>query len=96
MSEKKYTGSSRRRLSVVIAGKKINLFINSGIRFVNYDKIIRENPLRLPTGNILPIAFITEEFEEYVPMKSIADLQNVEELLRGELLSEPKKEVRDG
>ena len=93
---KEYTGNARRRLSVVIADKKIKLFIYSGIRFIKYDKIIKEDTLRLPTGNVLPITFITEEFAEYGPVKKAVNQQTAEELLRGELLSDLKDEVDGG
>ena len=95
-SGKEYTGRSRKRLSVIIADKKINFFINSGIRFMNYDKITKEERLRLPTGNILPVIFITERFDEYTRIKKAVDTQTAEEILRGELLSGLNAEVGDG
>ena len=95
-SGKEYTGNVKRRFSAVIVDKKINFFTNSGIRFINYDKITRENKLRLPTGNVLPVTFITEEFKEYKRIKRTVDVQAAEEILREELLADLKAESGNG
>jgi similar to stage IV sporulation protein len=66
ISEKRYTGAVKSVRYAIIAGKKINLSKNSGIEWDNYDKIVSERTLRLPTGEALPFALVTERCAEYV------------------------------
>jgi similar to stage IV sporulation protein len=65
MSKKVYSGEEKYRRYIIIAGKKINLSSNSGISWRNYDKIITEKTLRLPGGNVMPVALVTERYREY-------------------------------
>lgn len=93
---KTYTGGTKKKRSVLIMDKKINFFINSGISYDNYDKIVRDNRLRLPTGNVLPIVFRTEEYAEYTPEVSEMDAAVAEELLQQRLLQRLAALIEDG
>ncbi|MDR1299063.1 MAG: sporulation protein YqfD [Oscillospiraceae bacterium] len=73
MSKKVYSGEEKYRRYIIIAEKKINLSPNSGIPWRNYDKIITEKVLGLPTGNILPVTLVTERYCEYTLAPQSAD-----------------------
>jgi similar to stage IV sporulation protein len=95
ISEKRYTGEVKYRRYAVFAGKKINLSINSGIEWANYDKIVSERTLRLPTGNVLPFTLVTERLAEYEPAPG-GDDGAAEETLRRALMDRLRGLIGDG
>lgn len=95
-SEKDYTGDTKTKTAIIIAGIRINLYFNGRISFDNYDKITTEKSLVLPTGNVLPIAIVTEKYTEYTASDTKLSLLAAEELLEKRLLDRLELKVGDG
>lgn len=93
---KTYTGDTITKTSVILAGNRINLYFNGRISFDNYDKITKENIIKLPTGNILPIAVVTEKYSEYTTAQTELAVLSAEEILQKRLLDRLKLQVTDG
>lgn len=93
---KTYTGDTITKTSVILAGNRINLYFNGRISFDNYDKITKENIIKLPTGNILPIAIVTEKYSEYTTAQTELAVLSAEEILQKRLLDRLKLQVTDG
>lgn len=96
MQQKVYTGKTSRKKSIIIAGNKINFFFNSRISYDNYDKIVSESQLSLPTGNVLPFAFSTAEYAEYTVQTVRIDEAVAQELLQARLLEALAEKLDDG
>jgi similar to stage IV sporulation protein len=62
---KTYTGEKTSRHTLIIGGRRIKLFLNSGISYKEYDKIVKNNRLTLSESIILPVSLETETFFEY-------------------------------
>ena len=93
---KEHTGESRKKMALVIAGKKINLFLNGGNNWPYYDKITDKHTLRLSRGITLPLSIITEEYFEYSPLASALSVSDIERILQARLSGELYAEVGDG
>ena len=92
---KEYTGAEKTKTSLVICGKRINLFINSGISWLNYDKITLYENMSLFGGAALPVTVVRDIYREYVPKTAI--YENVgESLLQEHLKNSLKKEIGGG
>ena len=91
------TGNEMKRYAITFLGKTINLYINSGIPYENYDKITYNNELRLGKDYIIPITVHCEQYKEVaVEEKSISLEQAVEEgtqTLQQEFLKEVSGEI---
>ncbi|MBQ3379476.1 MAG: sporulation protein YqfD [Clostridia bacterium] len=62
--KKIYTGETLKKRAVKAAGVKINLFINSSIPYDKYDKIIREEEMKIGVFE-LPATYLTADIREY-------------------------------
>ncbi|MDR0838125.1 MAG: sporulation protein YqfD [Oscillospiraceae bacterium] len=93
---KRFTGEKKRRHSIIIAGKKINLYFNSSISWSDYDKIITEKFPPLPGGASLPIKLVTESFDKYEPVTTEQSRERVERTLREGLTARLREAVGDG
>jgi len=93
---KEHTGNTHTRRTVVIMGRRINLFFNSRISMANYDRITSEGYLRLPTGNRLPVSMIRNEYVEYIPQISALSVSDAERILQESLLNALLEEIGDG
>jgi similar to stage IV sporulation protein len=62
---KRYTGRSRTRRALVIAGYRINFSFLGFPSFENCDKIVKTTTLRLPFGVTLPVSLVAETYIEY-------------------------------
>ena len=93
--QKQYTGRERTRLSVIIAGKRINFYRNSGIDWPEYDKITQSYALKLWDGSPLPISLERQTLREYVKCPAEADRAQTEQLLRRSLIAR-LTELTDG
>lgn len=96
MSEKNYTGRTRTKTAIIFAGKRINIYFNSGILWSDYDKITVENKIVLPTGNVLPITIVRETYSEYERTDATMDEETAEELLKERLLTQLEKSLSQG
>ena len=93
---KEYTGKSETRKALVIGCKKINLFLNGRIPWASYDKITDESAVRFLTGNTLPLSVVTEEYAEYIPLRSALSVSDAEKILRDSLLGTLREEIGGG
>ena len=82
--EKQYTGESKSRYALVIAGKRINFYFNSGNVYTECDKIISEKPLTL-FGAVFPVTTVKETYLEYNLTETSADPSSEETRLEQEL-----------
>lgn len=62
---KTQTGRITQRKTLVLGGRRVKLFLKSGIPYAECDKIVQTSYLTLPGNLRLPIALETEEFREY-------------------------------
>ncbi len=82
---KAYTGRHTTRTSMILLGKRINLYLHSGNRWTYYDKIISNKLLTAPDGSALPLTVVRERTEEYVPSEKVLSAEAAERLLRSRL-----------
>lgn len=68
--QKRYTGEEKTTWAIILFGKRIKLYFNSGISYMKCDKIIRKTDLALPGGMKLPIALEKSVYREYVAEES--------------------------
>jgi similar to stage IV sporulation protein len=94
--KKEYTGKTKTKTAVIIAGIRINFYFNGGISFQNYDKITTENFLVLPTGNMLPLIIVREKYAEYTPRDTRLGILEAQELLQKRLMERLKLQIGDG
>ena len=95
-AKKNYVGREKTKTSIIIAGKRINLYFNAGISWASYDKITQEQTIKMPTGNVLPITIIKEVYAEYVPVKVKLTEESAEKLLKEGLIKRLEAELNDG
>lgn len=95
-SQKTYTGRTKTKIAVIIAGIRINLYFNGGISFVNYDKITSEKSLVMMTGNVLPIAVVSEKYTEYTRTDATLGVLKAAELLEKRLMDRLNQKIGDG
>jgi similar to stage IV sporulation protein len=93
---KEYTGKEKIKTALIIAGKRINFSLNSGIEWPDYDKITLERTIELPMGGILPVTFVTERYLQYEAKTVSITQQQAEELLMPELMQRLEEEIDGG
>ncbi len=64
-SGKRYTGKEKTAWAIILFGKRIKLYFNSGISYMKCDKIIRKTDLALPGGMKLPLSLEKSIYREY-------------------------------
>jgi similar to stage IV sporulation protein len=96
MAQKSYTGEKQVKRAVIIAGNRINFYFNGGISFLHYDKMTSENALRLPTGNVLPLTFVTEEYKEYKETPAQMPLLDAQKILQQRLMDRLRLAIGTG
>ena len=85
-TETNYTGEVISHPSLCIAGKRLNLYFNAGISVSDCDKISLIKTLRLPTGNILPIQLVSDEYHVYEKVQAELTEEEAEAILRERIL----------
>ncbi len=78
-TEKQYTQKIKKRYSIIIFNKNINLYF-SRISFVNYDKITNETQLRAGADYPMPVRIKSEEYREFVPIEKMRTQDQIKEL----------------
>ncbi len=63
--EKVYTGNEKELYTIILCGKRIKLYINSGISYAKCDKIIEKTDLVLFGGVTLPVSLERAKCREY-------------------------------
>lgn len=64
-SGKRHTGKEKTAWAIILFGKRIKLYFNSGISYMKCDKIIRRTDLALPGGMKLPLSLEKSVYREY-------------------------------
>ena len=64
-AEKVYTGNEKELYTIILCGKRIKLYINSGFSYAKCDKIIEKTDLVLFDGVTLPISLERAKCREY-------------------------------
>lgn len=85
--EKNYTGDTKSKISVKICNLRLNLYFDSGIPYMFYDKISSEKRVEL-FGLALPLSIIRSDYIEYEPISSSLDGESAEKILKQRLLDE--------
>lgn len=80
--EKVYTGRETTRLTLVLWGRRINLYLDGGISFDDYDKIRSDKKIRFPNGMTLPVSVSVETYREYEPVIAREEQSAAEERLK--------------
>lgn len=93
--KKSYTGNSINKKAIIFGGNRINLYINSGISYANYDKIVSEDFLTLPGGVVLPIKIATSTYDEYQAQSAELTEDEAVKILQEQLLTKLKKSIED-
>ena len=94
--EKAYTGRETTRLTLVLWGRRINLYLDGGISFADYDKIRSDRKIRLPSGMTLPVSLSAETYREYEPVIVQEERQAAEERLKQALLLQLRLKLDQG
>ena len=63
--EKVYTGNEKELYTIILCGKRIKLYINTGISYAKCDKIIEKTDLVLFEGVALPVSLERAKCREY-------------------------------
>lgn len=63
--EKVYTGNEKELYTIILCGKRIKLYLNSGISYAKCDKIIEKTDLVLFDGVTLPVSLEKARYREY-------------------------------
>ncbi len=93
---KRYTGRSKTRYALVFAGKRVNLYRNTGQPYAMYDKISKTASLRIANGFSFPVMLVKETFTEYMPVSYQMDEPVAEGLLRQRLGEALRKDLSQG
>lgn len=96
METKSYTGEKRTKRALLIAGNRLNFYFNGGISFNDYDKITTEKVFRLPTGNVLPLTLVTEEYREYETAPAQMPVLEAASILQECLMERLRGHIGDG
>jgi len=92
---KVYTGQTRTKYSLILAGKRFNLYINSERGFAYCDSTTRRRALLLPGGSVLPITLVSETLSEYTPVPEEADVESTAAFLEERMTAALEKEIAD-
>ena len=87
VTEKSYTGNKKTKTALLFGDKRLNLYINGGISYDSYDKIIKEYPVTVFGVLVLPLTVVKETYCEYEPISSLKSADEMKDEL-GEFLEE--------
>lgn len=93
---KDYTGNTKSRYALVIAGKRLDLYSDGKVPFENCDTETSETVLKLPGGGVLPIGIIKIKYSEYETISVVEETNQCAEILKTELSRKLKDDVGEG
>ena len=96
ISIKEYTGAETDKKSVILGGKRLNLYLDSSIPYEKCDKITERTQLSLPRGYVLPITWVSERYIEYESYEGQLNAEIAAEILRQCLRRRLEEEVSEG
>lgn len=90
-TQKSYTGEEKTRYALKLGNKRLNLYINSGISYDDYDKIVKSERITIFGKLSLPVVLQTETYREYEAEEKPQDASQIktelEQFLKARLLS---------
>ena len=93
--EKRPTGRETTRTSVIIGGKRVNLYFSGGNPYTYYDKMTEYKDVTI--GNaVMPLTIVTETFTEYEPVTVALETETAEMILSARLLWTLQETIGDG
>lgn len=95
-SMKNYTGKESKNITIILFGRRINLYFNTGITDTFCDKIIKNDRLTLPGGIALPISLYTEKSRYYKLSSESIEKVEAEKLLKERLTEKLDSLIGDG
>lgn len=93
---KKYTGKESKNITIILFGKRINLYFNNGISDTFCDKIIKNDILSFPGGVTMPISLYTEKSRRYELLSEKVDSAEAEKLMKKRLTEKLDKLIGGG
>lgn len=84
--QKQYTGREKTQTSLIVNGKRINFYRNSGIERAEYDKITQVDTLSLADDMPLPVSLLRQRLRQYVLQPARVDLNSARTHLQRSLL----------
>ncbi len=92
-TEKVYSGAEKKKHSLEIFGKKINLYFDSDMPFEYFDKNIETKEYRTAFDFIPAVSVVTEKYSEYVPEKRSRGEEETAELAKKEICERLNTEI---
>jgi len=86
-TEKVHTGETSTKNILFFGQRRINLFLNSGISHITYDKIVNESDFHLPGGIVLPIRLERRIYAAYEPVVTRLDETTAALFLQEQLMT---------
>ncbi len=93
---KVYTGKKAKKFSIIMFGKRINLYFSTGFSNTFCDKIIKCERVILPGGYALPITVNTETYVQYEAESCVMDVKEAEDILKKRLSESLDKIIGEG
>ncbi len=93
---KVYTGENSTRYSLILGGKRINLYFMGGNPYAGCDKITTYDKLTLPGGAVLPVTLVRDRFDEYTTEYAVMDREDAVRILSARLMEMLEAEIGDG
>lgn len=95
-SIKNYTGNKEEKTSIIVCGKRINLFTNSRISYEYYDKMTLNEQLAILGESFLPVSVVRDEYVEYEIGYTEIPQEQASEILRQQLTAKLQEKLTDG
>lgn len=93
--EKVYTGKSNKKYALILGGRRINFYGNSGIWDASCDNIITEHRAEVEGVFSLPLSVVVMTMEEYELRTALLGEDQARERLEATLASELEKRLED-
>ena len=93
VTAKQYTGETKRQFALIIGERRLNLYLDSGIGWDNYDKTAKIHRLTI-FGTVLPVALTEDTYSRYTEKQ--VKLEGVEEGLKARLTKSIENELSEG
>jgi len=94
--EPEYTGKTRKALKIAVFDKEINI-IKRKVPYLNYERIVSVNTLKIGENYPLPFSVITVKYKEFVLIKKERDVDSAAEygmaMITGRIIAELEKDA---
>ena len=93
---KNYTGQTKTRYAIMLAGRRYNLYSDGSVPFESCDTETAETVLKLPGGDVLPLGIVKIKYSEYEVYSAMQETKQCAEVLKTELSQKLKDDVGEG